>query len=123
MTISVQPAVNPFAFDQPVYSGDDVQLTCYVARGDEPIDISWSLNGEPLTSNNRQGVSVVNVGSKTSLLTLTNVNHHSDGEYRCSARNPAGLVSFSANLTVYGKKLKKKKRKTTIHNDLRGNFI
>ena len=96
------PAINPFAFDQPVYSGDDVQVTCYVARGDEPISLSWTLNGQPL-SNSRPGVNLVNVGSKTSLLTLNNVNHHSDGEYRCLARNPAGVVAFSANLTVYGK--------------------
>lgn len=99
---SVLPAINPFAFDQPVYSGDDVQVTCYVARGDEPISMSWTLNGQPLT-NSRPGVNLVNVGSKTSLLTISNVNHHSDGEYRCLARNPAGEVSFSANLTVYGK--------------------
>lgn len=99
---SVLPAINPFAFDQPVYSGDDVQLTCYVARGDEPISVSWTLNGLPL-DNSRPGVNLVNVGSKTSLLTMSNVNHNSDGEYRCLAKNPAGISSYSANLTVYGK--------------------
>ena len=100
--VSVLPAINPFAFDQPVYSGDDVQLTCYVARGDEPIAVSWTLNGLPL-DNSRPGVNLVNVGSKTSLLTMSNVNHNSDGEYRCLAKNPAGLSFYSANLTVYGK--------------------
>jgi hypothetical protein len=99
---SVLPAINPFAFDQPVYSGDDVQLTCYVARGDEPISVSWTLYGLPL-DNSRPGVNLVNVGSKTSLLTMSNVNHNSDGEYRCLAKNPAGVSSYSANLTVYGK--------------------
>lgn len=103
---SVLPAINPFAFDQPVYSGDDVQLTCYVARGDEPIAVSWTLDGIPL-DNSRPGVNLVNVGSKTSLLTMSNVNHYSDGEYRCVARNPAGISSYSANLTVYGKTNKK----------------
>ena len=98
----VGPAINPFAFDQPVYSGDDVQVTCYVSKGDEPISVSWTLNGMPLTSGHN-GVQLVNVGSKTSLLTLTNVNHNSDGEYRCLAHNPAGVASYSANLTVYGK--------------------
>ena len=100
--VSVLPAINPFAFDQPVYSGDDVQLTCYVARGDEPIAVSWTLNGLPL-DNSRPGVNLVNVGSKTSLLTMSNVNHNSDGEYRCLAKNPAGMSFYSANLTVYGK--------------------
>nr|ACC65888.1 Down syndrome cell adhesion molecule isoform [Daphnia pulex] len=99
--VMVLPAINPFAFDQPVYSGDDVQLTCYVARGDEPISVSWTLNGLPL-DNSRPGVNLVNVGSKTSLLTMSNVNHNSDGEYRCLAKNPAGVSSYSANLTVYG---------------------
>lgn len=97
----VLPTINPFAFDQPVYSGDEVQVTCYVARGDEPVALSWMFNGQSF--GNRPGVSIVNVGSKTSLLTLSNVNHNSDGEYRCLARNPAGTVSFAANLTVYGK--------------------
>ena len=98
----VGPAINPFAFDQPVYSGDDVQVNCYVSKGDEPLSVSWTLNGMPLTSGHN-GVQLVNVGSKTSLLTLTNVNHNSDGEYRCLAHNPAGVASYSANLTVYGK--------------------
>lgn len=98
----VLPVINPFAFDQPVYSGDDVQLTCYIARGDEPISVWWTLNGQ-LLDNSRPGVNLVNVGSKTSLLTMSNVNHHSDGEYRCLAKNPAGMSFYSANLTVYGK--------------------
>jgi hypothetical protein len=118
--ISVLPTINPFAFDQPVYSGDDVQLTCYIARGDEPISVSWTLNGLPL-DNSRQGVNLVNVGSKTSLLTMSNVNHNSDGEYRCMAKNPAGVSSYSANLTVYGKanqngqsQFKKKKKRKSL---------
>lgn len=85
-----------------MYSGDDVQVNCYVSRGDEPVSVSWTLNGEPLTDS-RAGVQILNVGSKTSLLTLNNVNHRSDGEYRCWASNPAGAVSFPANLTVLGK--------------------
>ena len=97
------PAINPFAFDEPVYSGDDVQLTCYVSRGDEPVSIWWTLNGARLQDGH--GVHLVGVGSKTSLLTMTNVNHYSDGEYRCTAQNPAATVSYSANLTVYGKTL------------------
>lgn len=102
MRNAVLPAVNPFAFEDPVYSGDDAQLTCHVARGDEPIKISWTLNGQPLPQTSGS-VNVVNVGAKTSLLALTGVNHHSDGEYRCWAKNPAGAASYAANLTVYGK--------------------
>lgn len=106
----VSPAINAFAFEEPVYSGDDTQLTCYVSRGDEPISISWTFNGQVLNSG--LGVQVVNVGSKTSLLTLTNVNHRSDGEYSCTARNPAGVAVFSAELTVYGKAICKRSSKS-----------
>lgn len=114
MRNSVLPAINPFAFDSPVYSGDDVQVTCYVSRGDEPISVSWTLNGEPLTDS-RSGVQILNVGSKTSLLTLANVNHQSDGEYRCWAKNPAGSASLPASLTVYGKTGRRQPRTHTSH--------
>ena len=100
---TVLPSINPFEFEEEVFSGTDAQLGCYVSRGDQPLSIWWTLNGVQITSNATTGVSVVNVGAKTSLLTLTNVDYHSNGEYRCFAENPAGLTSHSANLTVYGK--------------------
>lgn len=93
----VLPSINPFEFEEEVFSGSDAQLACYVSRGDQPLTIWWTLNGDRLTN----GVTMVN--TKTSLLALTNVDHRSDGEYRCYAENPAGLTSYSANLTVYGK--------------------
>ena len=100
----VLPSINPFEFEEEIFSGSDAQLACYVSRGDQPLTIWWTLNGAPLTSNATIGVSTVSVGTKTSLLTLTGVDYHSAGEYRCFAENPAGQTSHSANLTVYGKK-------------------
>ena len=107
------PSINPFEFEEEIFSGSDAQLTCYVSRGDQPLSVWWTLNGVQLTSNVTTGVSVVNVGTKTSLLTLTGVDHHSNGEYRCFAENPAGLTSYSANLTVYGKVVLTAKKKET----------
>ena len=100
---TVLPSINPFEFEEEVFSGSDALLTCHVSRGDQPLTIWWTLNGVRLTSNATTGVSVVNVGAKTSLLTLANVDHHSDGQYHCFAENSGGQTSHSANLTVYGK--------------------
>jgi len=100
---TVLPSINPFEFEEEVFSGSDALLTCHVSRGDQPLTIWWTLNDLQLTNNATSGISMVKVGSKTSLLTLTNVDHHSNGEYRCFAENPAGQTSHSANLTVYGK--------------------
>jgi len=108
--MTVLPSIHPFEFEEEVFSGSDAQLGCYVSRGDQPLTIWWTLNGAPLTSNATIGVSTVSVGTKTSLLTLTGVDYHSAGEYRCFAENPAGQTSHSANLTVYGKE---SNRKTT----------
>ena len=113
--MTVLPSINPFEFEEEIFSGSDAQLTCYISRGDQPLTIWWTLNGVPLTSNATIGVSTVNVGTKTSLLTLTGVDYHSAGEYRCFAENPAGQTSHSANLTVYGKDTTyKNKTKPTI---------
>ena len=115
---SVSPSINPFDFEEEVFAGTDVQLNCYVSRGDRPLTIWWTRNDVRLNDESSAGVGVINVGAKTSLLTLTNVNHHSDGQYRCWAENPAGLTSHSANLTVYGKKERIHKGKNKPPNPL-----
>lgn len=97
------PSVTPFEFDESVYSGDEVKVLCHVAKGDEPVAIGWTRNGAPLRADPAAGVQLQSVGGKTSLLTLTNVGHNSDGEYRCTAYNAAGVAWHAANLTVYGK--------------------
>ena len=98
---TVLPSINPFEFEEEVFSGSDVLLTCHVRRGDQPLTIWWTLNGARLTTNATTSVTMFN--TKTSVLTLTGVDHYSNGEYRCIAENSAGLTSHSANLTVYGK--------------------
>ena len=94
---TVLPSINPFEFEEEIFSGSDAQLACYVSRGDQPLTVWWTHNGVRFDN----GVTMVN--TKTSLLALNGVDHHSAGEYRCIAENPAGQTSYSANLTVYGK--------------------
>lgn len=95
------PSINAFEFDEEIFSGSDAQLSCYVSRGDQPLTIWWTRNGVRISNDAATSVTMFN--AKTSVLTLNEVDHHSDGEYRCIAENPAGQTSHSANLTVYGK--------------------
>ncbi|KAG8212797.1 hypothetical protein J437_LFUL019768, partial [Ladona fulva] len=96
---AVFPSIAPLSFGNDVINaGQMVQQTCFVSVGDEPLDISWSINGKEATS--LRGVNVVKLGSRTSILMINSVNFHHMGNYTCTAKNPAGTVSVSASLNI-----------------------
>lgn len=99
-SISVVPQINPFEFEGEVNTGEGVQLTCYVGRGDDPLNISWTFNNKPI--RNIFGVSTVPVGSRTNLLIINSVQPDHAGIYTCHAVNPGGMNEHSAELFVNG---------------------
>ena len=95
------PRIVPFSFGSAVVdSGDFAQLTCVVSRGDMPITITWSLKGQELNSG--PSITTTMVGTRTSMLIISDVDYTHIGEYTCRATNPAGSVTHAAELNVNG---------------------
>lgn len=86
-----------------MYSGDAAQVTCLVASGDQPLNISWSFEKQSISV--LPGVTVTKVGLKTSLLLIDPVKAVHRGNYTCTVRNPAGSANYTAGLHINGKQL------------------
>lgn len=98
---TVRPQILPFSFgDRPMNAGDKVQVGCTVAKGDQPLRISWSFYGEELSSN--MGISTMAVGDSMNVLFIPSVAPSNRGNYTCVAKNPAGHDSYAAQLLVNG---------------------
>ncbi|XP_025152769.1 Down syndrome cell adhesion molecule-like protein Dscam2 isoform X20 [Harpegnathos saltator] len=99
--VMVSPQIAPFSISEgPANWGEQVSAMCSVLKGDLPIEIQWSLNGEPITRLTHPDVTVSNSGKKTSVLIIESVTARHAGEYSCVASNLVGSVSRSAILSV-----------------------
>jgi len=95
----------PFSVDGELSVGDNAQLTCHVARGDMPINISWTFQSadggtvgslpEPILLNR--------IGKKIFMLEIPSVTEYHRGFYTCIATNRAGVIEHTAELMVNGK--------------------
>ena len=95
------PSIVPFSFGRDVVdSGEFAQLTCVVSKGDMPITITWSLKGQELNSG--PSITTTMLGQRASILIISSVDYSHVGEYTCRATNPAGSVTYSAELRVNG---------------------
>ena len=96
------PTVLPISFGRDVVNQGEVgQLLCTVVKGDEPLSIAWSLQGEQLSSG--PDLTTSQIGSRMSLLIISSVSYRHTGRYTCTASNAAGSDSSSAELKVNGK--------------------
>lgn len=100
--VLVAPQVGTFSFgDEPLNAGETASLTCIVAKGDFPLEISWMFNGQPVNSDSHD-LTVSETGKRTKQLTIDSVNAKHAGEYTCVASNVAGSSTRSAVLIVNG---------------------
>ncbi len=91
----------PFSFGaESVDEGDYVQVSCIVKRGDTPLTLSWSLKGDIVSSE--PSMSTAQVGERASILSIHSVGYRHSGTYTCTARNAAGVASYSAELRING---------------------
>uniref|UniRef100_A0A1B0GLK3 Ig-like domain-containing protein n=1 Tax=Lutzomyia longipalpis TaxID=7200 RepID=A0A1B0GLK3_LUTLO len=97
--VNVLPHISPFTFDEDIFNGDSVQVTCHVTKGDKPLNISWKFMKEELRPS--LGINTINLGDKTSMLIISSVSAGHMGEYQCLAENGAGIVEHSAQLNVH----------------------
>ncbi|CAH0555677.1 unnamed protein product [Brassicogethes aeneus] len=97
--VMVLPRITPFSFeDNPVHSGQFIQVSCSVTEGDLPVQIEWLLNGAKL--EDYPEVSTTNIGKRGSILAIESVFHVHAGNYTCRATNKAGQETYTAELQV-----------------------
>lgn len=98
--MTVLPYINPFAFDGEANSGESVQLTCHVSKGDLPLKLKWIFKEKPIFSN--YGIVTTKIGDRSSFLTVSSVAAENSGVYTCLASNSAGTYNYSTELLVNG---------------------
>lgn len=96
----MRPHIVPFSFETPLYSGQATQVTCLVSQGDQPLDIQWFFNEQPLSE--KAGVTSTKIAQRASLLLIDPASWAHSGKYACQARNAAGLDNYTASLEVHG---------------------
>jgi hypothetical protein len=102
LILSEPPKILPFSFGQnTINEGQIGQLVCTVIGGDEPFSITWSLQGDELSSG--PDLTTSQIGSRTSILMINSVAHRHSGTYTCNVSNYAGTALHSAKLVVNGK--------------------
>ena len=83
-----------------VNEAEFVQVTCNVRRGDLPLSISWSLEGDTISSE--PAITTTMIGTRTSILMISSVGYRHSGKYTCIAKNNAGMTFESTRLKVNG---------------------
>uniref|UniRef100_T1IRM3 Down syndrome cell adhesion molecule-like protein Dscam2 n=1 Tax=Strigamia maritima TaxID=126957 RepID=T1IRM3_STRMM len=99
ITVNVPPQIIPFSFQGDfLFEGTLARVACVVSQGDLPLVITWSKDGGHLAPD--LGVTVRDFDEHSSVLTINRVTSRHNGNYTCSAQNPAGSVNFTAQLVV-----------------------
>lgn len=81
--------------------GDVLSITCVVLKGDLPLHIHWTLNGESVETG-ADGFTVMQLNTRTSYLSVDALEARHRGSYSCVAQNTAGRAIYSAELQVNG---------------------
>ncbi|XP_072939076.1 cell adhesion molecule Dscam1 isoform X8 [Epargyreus clarus] len=98
LQVMVIPHIKPFELDEAVFSGESVHLDCHVPKGDLPLNISWSFQGETVTR--KMGVTTTKLNERVSVLDIPTASGSNSGNYTCTAMNKAGIVNHTATLNV-----------------------
>ncbi|CAK1540555.1 unnamed protein product [Leptosia nina] len=96
--VNVAPIITPFEFDESVFFGEGVQVTCHVPKGDTPLNFKWSFSEGDVSS--LSGVNIINAGDRGSVLIVGAVTAKHSGKYTCTASNTVAKASHHATLNV-----------------------
>ncbi|XP_057660493.1 cell adhesion molecule Dscam2 isoform X14 [Diorhabda carinulata] len=96
--VMVVPHITPFEFEDEANTGDSVQINCYVAKGDVPLNITWFFNNEEIKPN--LGINTISIGARTNLLTINSVQPENAGVYTCRVSNMGGVAAHSSELLI-----------------------
>ena len=97
------PEILPFNFGKDILDeGDFAHVSCIITKGDMPIVISWTLQGDQVEVSD-SSISTSQAGARASFLSINSVSHRHTGIYTCTATNAAGTSTYSTELKVNGK--------------------
>lgn len=92
----------PFEFgDESFNSGDSIAVQCMISKGDLPLQIHWTLNGDPIV-NEAENIQVLRMSPRLSSLSIEGITGVHRGQFRCIASNLAGRAEFTSELKVNG---------------------
>ena len=78
-------------------------VQCSAVKGDSPISLRWAFKSQPLATDSPiTGLTINSLGDRISVLSIQSVAAVHNGEYTCTAENPAGISNYTATLTVNG---------------------
>ena len=104
--VAEPPEILPFNFGKDILDeGDFAHVSCIITKGDMPIAISWSLQGDQVEVSD-SSISTSQAGPRASFLSINSVSHRHTGIYTCTATNAAGTSTYSTELKVNGKNQK-----------------
>ncbi len=99
---SVAPIVLPFSFgDEAANSGDTNAIQCTITKGDLPLNIKWSLNGQ-LVKSGVNGIVISKISPRLSTLSIESISSFHRGFFMCIASNGAGESNYTTELRVNG---------------------
>ncbi|CAG4948443.1 unnamed protein product [Colias eurytheme] len=98
VNIHVPPHIMPFEIEESIYYGESVQMTCHASKGDRPMSISWTFEGQDLSTHT--GIKTMKMAEQTSFLSIASVTGAHSGNYTCIAKNRAGEDRYSTSLHV-----------------------
>ncbi|XP_062698639.1 cell adhesion molecule Dscam2 isoform X48 [Aedes albopictus] len=102
VVVMVPPKITAFAFgEEPLNYGDSASVYCSVSSGDMPVFIEWLFNGIPIHQvSEMDKINIADVGRRSKVLSIDNVDGRYAGNYTCKASNIADSAYHSAELIV-----------------------
>ncbi|XP_076371581.1 cell adhesion molecule DSCAM-like [Tachypleus tridentatus] len=91
--------IRPFNFPKFVEEGEQVQIMCGLRERDKNVKFSWFKDGFLLEP--QKGVKIIST-DEFSVLTITDANSKSSGNYTCKAEVSTGRDDHTAELLVKG---------------------
>ncbi|CAH2265758.1 jg7946 [Pararge aegeria aegeria] len=98
VNIHVPPHIMPFDIEESLFYGESVQMTCHASKGDRPMSITWTFEGQDLSTVS--GIKTLKMAEQTSFLTIASITGAHSGNYTCIARNRAGEDRYTTTLHV-----------------------
>jgi len=93
----------PFLFgDDSLNPGDSTAVNCMITKGDLPLNIKWTLNGQPIV-NGENGFQVTKMSARLSSLSIESLSDRHRGIFRCIVSNNAGEAYYLSELKINGK--------------------
>ncbi|KAK0094057.1 hypothetical protein PV326_011918 [Microctonus aethiopoides] len=103
LLVNVPPRISPFFFENGVMEGMRTQLMCSTSEGDQPFNITWLMDDEPIhvkddggehnmMRNTANNIHISDYSPFSSILTINSVTAKHSGNYTCQIKNVAGIT-------------------------------